>query len=97
MCLIQGQITRGERYTLLRINGNKWDVKDQSGHTLTAPGVCFIIPPTDQESISIADKCVFWWSAHSVDNNILRLCQQVVCYITLLLLLLCVPLLKVAK
>ncbi|XP_076122363.1 periplakin isoform X1 [Alosa pseudoharengus] len=52
----KGQIARGERYTLLRNNGNKWDVKDQSGHTLTAPGACFFIPPTDPESVTIADN-----------------------------------------
>ncbi|KAL2101515.1 hypothetical protein ACEWY4_003276 [Coilia grayii] len=54
----QGQVVRGERYTLLRSNGNKWDVKDQTGHTLTAPGVCFFIPPTDPESVSIAENLV---------------------------------------
>ncbi|XP_030646106.1 periplakin [Chanos chanos] len=54
----QGQIARGERYTLLRNNGTKWDVKDSSGRKLTAPGVCFMIPPTDPESIAIAENLV---------------------------------------
>lgn len=53
---LQGQIHRGERYTLLRNNGHKWDVKDASSRTLAAPGVCFIIPPTDPESVAITDR-----------------------------------------
>uniref|UniRef100_A0A8C4ZQZ0 Desmoplakin SH3 domain-containing protein n=1 Tax=Gadus morhua TaxID=8049 RepID=A0A8C4ZQZ0_GADMO len=51
----EGQIVRGERYNLLRNNGAKWDVKDAAGHKITAPGVCFIIPPTDPEAVSISD------------------------------------------
>ncbi|XP_066499036.1 periplakin [Hoplias malabaricus] len=54
----QGSIVRGERYTLLRINGNKWDVKDSVGRSFTAPGVCFMIPPTDPESVSITENLV---------------------------------------
>ncbi|KAF4093093.1 hypothetical protein AMELA_G00028160 [Ameiurus melas] len=54
----EGQIQRGERYTLLRNNGAKWDVKDSAGRTLAAPGVCFIIPPTDPDSVAIADNLV---------------------------------------
>uniref|UniRef100_A0AAY4CD87 Periplakin n=1 Tax=Denticeps clupeoides TaxID=299321 RepID=A0AAY4CD87_9TELE len=54
----QGQIVRGERYTMLRNNGSKWDIKDQAGHTVTAPGVCFMIPPTDLDSVAIADNLV---------------------------------------
>lgn len=50
---------RGERYTLLQNNGTKWDVKDGAGHKLTAPGVCFTIPPTDPEGVAIADRRVF--------------------------------------
>ncbi|XP_047656821.1 periplakin-like [Tachysurus fulvidraco] len=53
-----GQINRGERYTMLRNNGPKWDVKDSSGRTLAAPGICFIIPPTDPESVAIAENLV---------------------------------------
>lgn len=51
-----GEIQRGERYTLLRNNGTKWDVKDATGHKLTAPAVCFMIPPTDPEAVAIADN-----------------------------------------
>uniref|UniRef100_A0A674NPI3 Periplakin n=1 Tax=Takifugu rubripes TaxID=31033 RepID=A0A674NPI3_TAKRU len=35
----EGQIVRGERYTLLQNNGTKWDVKDAAGRKLTAPAV----------------------------------------------------------
>uniref|UniRef100_A0A671UW45 Periplakin n=1 Tax=Sparus aurata TaxID=8175 RepID=A0A671UW45_SPAAU len=51
-----GQILRGERYTLLRNNGSKWDVKDAHGRKYTAPAVCFMIPPTDPEAVAIADN-----------------------------------------
>ncbi|KAJ3601277.1 hypothetical protein NHX12_032250 [Muraenolepis orangiensis] len=51
----EGQIVRGERYHLLRNNGAKWDVKDAAGRKITAPGVCFIIPPTDPEAVTISD------------------------------------------
>lgn len=54
----QGQIVRGERYTLLQNNGTKWDVKDGAGRKLTAPAVCFMIPPTDPEGVTIADRWV---------------------------------------
>ncbi|KAI4891546.1 hypothetical protein NFI96_027827, partial [Prochilodus magdalenae] len=54
----EGQILRGERYTLLRINGNTWDVKDSSSRTLSAPGICFMIPPTDPESVSTSENLV---------------------------------------
>ncbi|XP_035510071.1 periplakin [Morone saxatilis] len=52
----EGQILRGERYTLLRNNGTKWDVKDAAGHKITAPAVCFMIPPTDPEAVAISDN-----------------------------------------
>ncbi|XP_072298454.1 periplakin [Eucyclogobius newberryi] len=52
----EGQIQRGERYTLLRNNGSKWDVKDAAGRKQTAPAVCFMIPPTDPEAVAIADN-----------------------------------------
>ncbi|KAI5629462.1 periplakin isoform X1 [Silurus asotus] len=54
----EGQIQRGGRYTLLRNNGDKWDVKDTSGRTMSAPGICFIIPPTDSDSVAIAENLV---------------------------------------
>lgn len=53
---VQGQILRGERYTLLRNDGPRWDVKDAAGHKLNAPAVCFMIPPTDPEAVTISDK-----------------------------------------
>ncbi|XP_068193012.1 periplakin [Antennarius striatus] len=52
----EGQILRGEKYTLLRNNGAKWDVKDDAGRKYTAPGVCFLIPPTDPQSVAISDQ-----------------------------------------
>lgn len=52
----EGQIARGERYSLLRNNGTKWDVKDAAGRKVTAPGVCFMIPPTDPEAVAITDN-----------------------------------------
>ncbi|XP_067249947.1 periplakin-like [Chanodichthys erythropterus] len=54
----EGSILRGERYTLLRNNGHKWDVKDANGRTMSAPGVCFIIPPIDPEAVAIADNLI---------------------------------------
>ncbi|KAM7372523.1 hypothetical protein PAMP_009685 [Pampus punctatissimus] len=52
----EGPILRGERYTLLRNNGTKWDVKDTAGHKLNAPAVCFMIPPTDPEAVAVSDN-----------------------------------------
>ncbi|CAG00798.1 unnamed protein product, partial [Tetraodon nigroviridis] len=52
----EGQIVRGERYTLLQNKGTKWEVKDGAGRKLTAPGICFMIPPTDPEGVAIADS-----------------------------------------
>ncbi|KAM9346407.1 periplakin [Symphorus nematophorus] len=52
----EGQILRGERYTLLRNNGSRWDVKDAAGRKLTAPAVCFMIPPTDPEAVAVSDN-----------------------------------------
>ncbi|XP_034395443.1 periplakin [Cyclopterus lumpus] len=52
----EGQILRGERYTLLRNNGAKWDVKDAAGHQFTAPAVCFMIPPTAPEALAVSDN-----------------------------------------
>lgn len=62
---LQGQIVRGERYTLLQNNGTKWDVKDAAGRKLTAPAVCFMIPPTDPEAVAITDKWVWYASNYS--------------------------------
>ncbi|XP_056263603.1 periplakin [Pseudoliparis swirei] len=52
----EGQILRGERYTLLRNNVAKWDVKDAAGHQFTAPAVCFMIPPTAPEALAVSDS-----------------------------------------
>jgi hypothetical protein len=60
---------RGERYNLLRNNGAKWDVKDAAGHKITAPGVCFIIPPTDPEAVSISDGWVLHSGASYAHSN----------------------------
>ncbi|XP_016134587.1 periplakin [Sinocyclocheilus grahami] len=54
----EGSILRGERYTLLRNNGSKWDVKDANGRTMSVPAVCFIIPPTDPEAVAVADNLI---------------------------------------
>ncbi|XP_069502144.1 periplakin isoform X2 [Ambystoma mexicanum] len=52
----EGQISRGQRYTLKSNKGEKWEVTDGSGKKFHAPGVCFNIPPTDPECISLADS-----------------------------------------
>uniref|UniRef100_A0A8C1L484 Periplakin n=1 Tax=Cyprinus carpio TaxID=7962 RepID=A0A8C1L484_CYPCA len=54
----EGSIMRGERYTLLRNNGSKWDVKDANGRTMSVPAVCFVIPPTDPEAVAVADNLI---------------------------------------
>ncbi|XP_069762201.1 periplakin isoform X2 [Narcine bancroftii] len=49
-------IQRGERYTLIKnINGTHWEVSDATGQKQKAPAVCFIIPPTDPETLAIGD------------------------------------------
>uniref|UniRef100_A0A8C7MM73 Periplakin n=1 Tax=Oncorhynchus kisutch TaxID=8019 RepID=A0A8C7MM73_ONCKI len=52
----EGQILRGERYTLLSNKGPKWEVKDAAGRKLTAPGACFMVPPTDPESVAVSNS-----------------------------------------
>ncbi|CAK6444722.1 unnamed protein product [Pipistrellus nathusii] len=52
----QGLISRGYSYTLQRNNGDSWDLTDSAGNTLTAPAVCFMIPPTDPEALALADS-----------------------------------------
>ncbi|XP_059414392.1 periplakin-like [Carassius carassius] len=54
----EGSILRGERYTLLKNNGSKWDVKDANGRTMSVPAVCFTIPPTDPEAVAVADNLI---------------------------------------
>ncbi|XP_015674743.1 periplakin [Protobothrops mucrosquamatus] len=52
----QYQILRGGRYTLHKNNEEFWEVTDSGGNTIKAPGVCFMIPPTDPESLTTADN-----------------------------------------
>ena len=52
----QGLISRGYSYTLQRNNGESWDLTDSAGNELTAPAVCFMIPPTDPEALALADR-----------------------------------------
>uniref|UniRef100_A0A9L0K986 Periplakin n=1 Tax=Equus asinus TaxID=9793 RepID=A0A9L0K986_EQUAS len=52
----QGVISRGYSYTLQRNNGESWDLMDSAGNKLTAPAVCFMIPPTDPEALALADS-----------------------------------------
>ncbi|NXT26700.1 PEPL protein, partial [Syrrhaptes paradoxus] len=52
----QGQISRGAHYTLQKNSGDVWEVEDSSGDKISAPGVCFMIPPPDAEAIALADR-----------------------------------------
>ncbi|XP_070616818.1 periplakin [Erythrolamprus reginae] len=52
----QSQISRGGRYTLHKNNEEYWEVSDSGGNTIRAPGVCFMIPPTDPESLAVVDN-----------------------------------------
>lgn len=54
----QGQISRGAHYTLQKNNGDIWEVADSSGDKISAPGVCFMIPPPDPDAIALADQYV---------------------------------------
>ncbi|XP_060642550.2 periplakin [Anolis sagrei] len=51
----QCQLSRGARYTLHKNSGDLWEVTDSTGNVINAPGVCFMIPPTDPESLTLAD------------------------------------------
>jgi hypothetical protein len=55
-CIQQGLISRGYSYTLQKNNGDTWELTDSTGNKLTAPAVCFIIPPTDPEALALADR-----------------------------------------
>lgn len=55
-CPCQGLISRGYSYTLQKNNGESWDLTDSAGNKLTAPAVCFMIPPTDPEALALADR-----------------------------------------
>ncbi|XP_054851593.1 periplakin [Eublepharis macularius] len=52
----QCQITRSATYMLQKNNGDLWEVTDSAASTITAPGVCFMIPPMDPESLTLADN-----------------------------------------
>ncbi|XP_004373287.1 periplakin [Trichechus manatus latirostris] len=54
----QGLISRGYSYTLQKNNGESWELTDSTGNELTAPAVCFMIPPTDPEALALADSLV---------------------------------------
>ncbi|XP_048645156.1 periplakin isoform X2 [Marmota marmota marmota] len=52
----QGPISRGYSYTLQKNNGQSWELTDAAGDKLSAPAVCFMIPPTDPEALALADS-----------------------------------------
>ncbi|XP_050630120.1 periplakin [Macaca thibetana thibetana] len=52
----QGLISRGYSYTLQKNNGESWELMDSAGNKLIAPAVCFVIPPTDPEALTLADS-----------------------------------------
>ncbi|MEJ1287417.1 periplakin [Cricetulus griseus] len=52
----QGLISRGYSYILQKNNGESWELTDSTGKKLSAPAVCFIIPPTDPEALAFADS-----------------------------------------
>ncbi|XP_021099974.1 periplakin isoform X1 [Heterocephalus glaber] len=52
----QGPISRGYSYTLQKNNGESWELTDSTGNKLTAPAVCFMIPPTDPEALALVDS-----------------------------------------
>ncbi|KAM8961664.1 periplakin [Pelodytes ibericus] len=52
----EGELTRGAHYTLKANKGEKWDVTDSTGKKVVAPGVCFMIPPTDPEAVALGDS-----------------------------------------
>lgn len=57
--VLQGSLTRGEKYTLKSISGlEKWNIISPDGSTKTFPGVCFLIPPPDSDAIGKVDQCV---------------------------------------
>ncbi|XP_075686809.1 periplakin isoform X2 [Rhinoderma darwinii] len=52
----EGELTRGAQYTLKTNKGEKWEVTDTNGKKVVAPGVCFTIPPTDPEALTLAES-----------------------------------------
>ncbi|XP_026536491.1 periplakin [Notechis scutatus] len=53
---LEYQISRGARYTLHKNNEEDWEVSDSGGNAIKAPGVCFMIPPTDPDSLAVVDN-----------------------------------------
>lgn len=49
-------INREARYTLHKNSADTWEVTNSAGNVINAPGVCFMIPPTDPETVSFADN-----------------------------------------
>uniref|UniRef100_A0A8C2U0D1 Periplakin n=1 Tax=Coturnix japonica TaxID=93934 RepID=A0A8C2U0D1_COTJA len=68
----QGQITRGAHYTLQKNSGDIWEVMDGAGGAISAPGVCFMIPPPDAEAIALADHYVAVKEKTSNCKNVLQ-------------------------
>lgn len=56
VCSYQGPISRGYSYTLQKNNGETWELTDSAGNKLTAPAICFMIPPTDPEALALVDR-----------------------------------------
>ncbi|KAJ7305720.1 hypothetical protein JRQ81_010086 [Phrynocephalus forsythii] len=54
--LPQCQLNRGATYLLQKNHSDTWELTDSAGSVINAPGVCFMIPPTDPESLSLADN-----------------------------------------
>ncbi|XP_039587807.1 periplakin [Passer montanus] len=73
----QGQISRGAHYTLHRNSGDLWEVADSAGDTISAPGVCFMIPPPDPEAIALAEQIAKHYVAvKEKTNNCKNVLQQ---------------------
>uniref|UniRef100_A0A8C5JWZ6 Periplakin n=1 Tax=Junco hyemalis TaxID=40217 RepID=A0A8C5JWZ6_JUNHY len=73
----QGQISRGAHYTLHSNSGDLWEVADSAGDTISAPGVCFMIPPPDPEAIALAEQIAKQYvSVREKTNNCKNVLQQ---------------------
>ncbi|XP_062853902.1 envoplakin a [Trichomycterus rosablanca] len=51
----KASISRGEKFTLKSNTNANWDVVSADGVTKSAPGVCFLVPPPDQDAINKVD------------------------------------------
>ncbi|KAM3916642.1 periplakin [Leptodactylus fuscus] len=77
----EGEITRGSQYTLKTNRGEKWEVTDSNGKKLVAPGVCFTIPPTDPEALTMAESTFNQYratkqKASGCKNALLQRCED---------------------